>query len=52
VEIAEDPMAGSQEAGTFALDEKPERVPIAGQDGIDCGAFIIDLGAGGWSGDC
>ncbi len=44
-------MTGSQDGRTVAVDEEPERVPIAGQDGIDSGAFIGDLGADGWSGD-
>jgi hypothetical protein len=51
VEIAEDAMACSQDGGTVALHEEPERIAIAGKDGIDDGAFIGDLGAYGRSGD-
>jgi hypothetical protein len=51
MEIAEDAMAGSQDRRTIASHEEPERVSIACQDGIDSGAFIGDLGAGGLSGN-
>ena len=44
-------MAGAQDGRTLALDEEPERVAIAGEDGIHCGAFIGDLGAADWTGD-
>ena len=33
-------MAGADDGGRFAVDEDPERVPIAGQDSLDSGAFI------------
>jgi hypothetical protein len=48
MEIAEDAMAGSDDSGRFAVDEDPERIPIAGQDSLDSGAFIGDLGVGAW----
>jgi hypothetical protein len=48
VEIAEDAVAGADDGGRFVLDEESERVPIAGQDGFDSGAFIDDLGVDGW----
>ncbi len=44
-------MTGSQDGRTLAVDEDPERVPIAGEDGIHSGAFIGDLGADDRSGD-
>jgi hypothetical protein len=44
VKVAEDTMAGADDRGRFLLDEVPERVPIAGQDSLDSGAFIGDLG--------
>ena len=46
VEVAEDAVARSDDGRRLAVDEEPERVPIAGQDGVDCGALIDDLGAG------
>ncbi|HEX7949090.1 MAG TPA: hypothetical protein VF494_01980 [Candidatus Limnocylindrales bacterium] len=51
MDIAQDAVAGSDHGVAVALDEESERVPIAGQDGIDSGAFIGDLGADGRSGD-
>lgn len=50
VEVAEHAMARSQDGGTLALDEEPERVPVAAQDSIDSGALIGDLGRDGWGG--
>ena len=50
MEIAEDSVAGAQDRRTLAFDEYPERFPIAGQDRIDSGAFIDDLGVSAWSG--
>ena len=46
VEIAQDAMAGSQDGRALALDEESERLTVAGQDGIDSGAFIGDLRSG------
>jgi len=51
MEVTEDAVAGPLDRWTLAFDEEPERVAIAGQDGIDSGAFIGDLGADGWGGD-
>jgi hypothetical protein len=48
VEIAKDAVAGADDGGRFVVDEEPERVPIAGQDGLDSSAFIDDLGVDGW----
>jgi hypothetical protein len=48
VEIPEDAVAGADDRGRFAIDEEPERIPIAGQDSLDSGAFIDDLGVGNW----
>jgi hypothetical protein len=48
MEIAEHAVAGADDSGRFVLDEESERVPIAGQDGLDSGAFIDDLGVDGW----
>lgn len=48
MEIAEDAMAGADDRGRFAVDEDPERVTIAGQDSLDSGAFIGDLGVVSW----
>jgi hypothetical protein len=48
VEVAEDAVTDADDAGRLTLDEDPERVPIAGQDGFDCGALIRFLeGVGG-----
>ena len=41
-------MAGANDGGRFVLDEDPERVPIAGQNSLDSGAFIDDLGGDVW----
>jgi hypothetical protein len=51
VEIPEDAMAGPNDRRGFVLDEDSERVPIAGQDSLDNGAFIDDLGTGVWRGE-
>lgn len=51
MDIPEDAMAGADDRRGFVLDEDSERVPIAGQDGLDNGAFIDDLGAGVWRGE-
>jgi hypothetical protein len=51
MEIAEHSVTGPQDGRTVALDEEPEGVAIAGEDGIDSGAFIGDLGANGRAGD-
>ncbi|HEY8632274.1 MAG TPA: hypothetical protein VIL50_03900, partial [Candidatus Limnocylindrales bacterium] len=48
VEIAEDAMARADDTSRFAVDEDPERVTIAGQDSLDSGAFIGDLGVVSW----
>ena len=48
MEIAEDAMARADDTSRFAVDEDPERVPIAGQDSLDSGAFIGDLGVVSW----
>jgi hypothetical protein len=48
MEIPEDAVAGADDRGGFVLDEDSERVPIAGQDSLDNGAFIDDLGGGVW----
>lgn len=45
VEVTEDPMTGSQDRLTLVFDEEPERIAVTGQDGIDSGAIIGDLGA-------
>ena len=44
-------MARADDRRGFVLDEDPERVPIAGQDRLDNGAFIDDLGVGVWRGE-
>jgi hypothetical protein len=51
MEIPEDAVAGADDRGGFVLDEDSERVPIAGQDSLDNGAFIDDLGGGAWRGE-
>jgi hypothetical protein len=51
MEISEDAVAGPDDRRGFVLDEHSERVPIAGQDSLDNGAFIDDLGVGVWRGD-
>ena len=51
MDIPEDAMAGADDCRGFVLDEDSERVPVAGQDGLDNGAFIDDLGAGVWRGE-
>ena len=51
MEIAEDSMAGADDRRGFVLDEDSERVPITGQDSLDNGAFIDDLGVGVWRGE-
>jgi len=51
MEIPKDAVAGADDRRGFALDEDPERVPLAGQDSLDNGAFIDDLGAGVWWGE-
>ncbi len=43
MEIAEDAMAGANDGSRFAIDEDPERVTVAGQDGVDRSAFIKAL---------
>jgi hypothetical protein len=43
VEVAEDAVAGADDGRGLTLDEDPERVPVSGEDGLDCGAFIDDL---------
>ena len=48
VEIPEDAVAGPDDRPGFMIDEESERVPIAGQDGLDSGAFIDDPGPDGW----
>jgi hypothetical protein len=48
VEIAENAVAGADDGGRLVLDEDPERVSIASQDGIDSGAFIDDLWVDDW----
>ena len=50
MEIPENPMAGADDRRGFVLDKDSERVPIAGQDSLDNGAFIDDLGVGVWRG--
>jgi hypothetical protein len=50
MEIPEDAVACPDDGSGFVLDEDSERVPIAGQDSLDDGAFIDDLGVGVWSG--
>jgi hypothetical protein len=45
MEITEDAVAGADDRRGFVLDEDSERVPIAGQDSLDNGAFIDDRGA-------
>jgi hypothetical protein len=51
MEIPEDAVAGADDRGGFVLDEDSERVPIAGQDSLDNGAFIDGLGGGVWRGE-
>jgi len=46
MEVAKDAVTGADDRGRFVLDEDSERVPIAGENGLDNGAFIDDLGAG------
>jgi hypothetical protein len=48
MEIAEDAMTGADDRGRFAVDKESERVPITGQDSLDSGAFIDDIGVGNW----
>jgi hypothetical protein len=48
MEIAEDTVAGADDRGRFLLDEDTERISIAGQDGIDGGPLIDDLGVACW----
>jgi hypothetical protein len=45
MEVAKDAVAGADDRGRFVLDEDSERVPIAGKDSLDNGAFIDDFGA-------
>ena len=45
MEVAKDAVAGADDRGRFVVDEDSERVPIAGQDGLDDRAFIDDLSA-------
>lgn len=44
MDIPEDAVTSANDGGRFMLDEDSERVPIAGQDSLDNGAFIDDLG--------
>ena len=44
MEVAEHAVTDADDACRLALDEDPERVPIAGEDGFDCGALIRFLG--------
>ncbi len=37
MEVAEDPMAGTDHADGLAFDEPPEGVPVAGKDRVDDG---------------
>jgi hypothetical protein len=46
--IPEDAVAGANDGSRLVLDEDSERVPIAGQDSLDDGAFIDDLGTDVW----
>jgi hypothetical protein len=48
MEVAEDAVASANDGGRFVLDEDSERVPVAGQDSLDNGAFIDDLSVGVW----
>ncbi|HEX2754895.1 MAG TPA: hypothetical protein VHM48_05500 [Candidatus Limnocylindrales bacterium] len=48
MDVAEDAMTGADDRGRFTIDEGSERVAVAGQDGVDSGAFIDDLGIVGW----
>jgi hypothetical protein len=48
MEIPEDSMASPDDGRGFVLDEDSERVPIAGQNSLDDGAFINDLGTDVW----
>ena len=41
VEVAEDPMAGSDDRRRFALDQMAERVSVAGEDGFDDRAVAV-----------
>jgi hypothetical protein len=47
VEIAQDTVAGPDDGCGFMIDEDPECVAIAGQNSLDNGAFIDDLGVCG-----
>jgi hypothetical protein len=44
VEISENAMAGPDDGRRLTIDEIPERVAVAGQNSLDSGAFIDDLG--------
>jgi hypothetical protein len=48
VEVAEDPVARPDDSRRLALDQDPERVAVAGEDGVDRGAFIGSSVVGGW----
>jgi hypothetical protein len=47
MKVPDDAVAGADDGSRFPLDEDPERVPVTGQDSLDSGAFIEDLGLGG-----
>jgi hypothetical protein len=47
VKIAKDAVASANDSGRFAIDEDPEHIAIASQDGVDNSALIDDLGVGG-----
>jgi hypothetical protein len=47
MKVPDDAVAGADDGSRFPLDEDPERVPVTGQDGLDSGAFIEDLGLRG-----
>ena len=46
--IPEDAVAGANDGSRLVLHEDSERVPIAGQNSLDDGAFINDLGTDVW----
>jgi hypothetical protein len=48
MDVTEDAVASTNDTCRFVLDEDSERVPIAGQNSLDNGAFIDDLGADVW----
>ena len=50
MKVTEDPVTGSHHRRSFALDEEPECVAIAGENRIDGSSFIGDLESAGGSG--